>query len=158
MARMSEPEHVGDIIKRMSKKQWQEHHGFDDDDMERITNLKEIFNGTITGVFDKMKIYVFDEKKQSQVLAGELINGDFIKNVVRSKHYLRIVSGYAISKEAVDKINGMCENIIINEADTKNTFTIKFTDFLENSKTWSHGHGEQKTISEKFLTKKAIDK
>ena len=36
----------------MTKQEWKTHHGFNDEDMEQISIVKEIFNGTILSVTD----------------------------------------------------------------------------------------------------------
>lgn len=50
---MPNPEPISPIIKRvMSKLEFQQHHGFCDEDMQRISDVKEIFNGTVTKIGD----------------------------------------------------------------------------------------------------------
>lgn len=98
-----------------------------------------------------MLITVFDSSKAKNVVVGDLTNGVFVKDVSRARHYLRIVSGYAIQCEVIDKYE--IKTIMINETDTGDVFEISIESFKSNSKVWSHGHGKQYTISEKFLTK-----
>ena len=37
----------------MTKKEWQEHYGFSDDDMYNISGWLFYYNGTITNIFEK---------------------------------------------------------------------------------------------------------
>lgn len=47
-------EHIKPIIKRvMSKLEFQQHHGFSDEDMQRISDAKEIFNGEVVKIEEK---------------------------------------------------------------------------------------------------------
>ena len=98
-----------------------------------------------------MIITTWDEGKRREAIVGELIGSTFTKVVSRDKHYLEVVSGYAIQKDAVEKLNGICNGIIIYEKDTYTMLKISFGDFLKHSRPWSHGYGEQLAISEKFF-------
>jgi hypothetical protein len=104
-----------------------------------------------------------DPKKGRKVKVGVIDGGVFYKRVTRKKHYLNIANGYAIqedvfmndepmkivdafSKHGVQKIN-------IFEEDTGETLVIGMLDFLMYSRPWTHGHGRQLVISEKFFKK-----
>jgi len=100
-----------------------------------------------------MKIFTKDPAKPRKVMAG-YIDGDwFIKEVKRSKHYLRVVSGYAIQDDVVNQIKDKVANIRIKEVDTGSEFSVSMVDFLNASRPWTHGHGTQRVISERYLTK-----
>ncbi len=97
------------------------------------------------------KIYVFDPGKGRDVLAGTIIDDTFLKEVNRKKHYLRIVSGYAVQEEILPRLKSKgVKWIVIYEEDTTNKLVISLDKFEKNSKSWSHGHGKQITISERF--------
>lgn len=99
-----------------------------------------------------MKIYTYDPKKGHRIKAGELQDSHFIKTVSRKKHYLYIVSGYAIQEDVILQIKNKANTISIFEKDTGNTYLITMGDFLANSGIWTKEHGKQLTISEKYLT------
>ena len=103
-----------------------------------------------------MDIVTYDRAKDKTVKVGELIGGIFRKSVVRKRHFLRVVSGYAIQEDAIERLKGLdVQKIIIYEKDTKRELAISFSDFLAHSKLWSHGHGKQLVVSERFFEDKA---
>ena len=96
-------------------------------------------------------LYIYDPMKKKKVKVGAIINDYYYKPVIRRKHYLRIVSGYAIQESVIKDIVGKISKIVIEELDTGKRFSISMGDFLMHSSRWSHEHGRQLTIEEKYL-------
>ena len=97
------------------------------------------------------KVYAVDNIK-GKVLVGWLYNQTFIKEVMRSKHYFRIVKGYAIQKDVYDKLvaNGLKE-IKIKEIDTGKILISTVSDWSEKGSIWTGKNGKQRTLSEKYM-------
>ncbi len=82
----------------------------------------------------------------------------FIKPVTRSKHYFRMVSGYAIDAEVFDRAEGLgCREIVIVEADTGQRLKSKLMAWKEHGKVGTWGHGRQRTLSEKYMTRSGFE-
>lgn len=97
-------------------------------------------------------VYCYDPQKNRDVKAGYIEDGVFFKHVMRRKHFLRVVSGYAIQTDVINILhNRGVKNIKIIEKDTRAEFNIPMADFMRLSRPWSHGHGQQLCISEKFF-------
>lgn len=75
----------------------------------------------------------------------------FFKQVERAKHYMRVLSGYGIQKEAYDKIKQKIKWIIIFEKDTNNRLLSKIEDWKEHSSAQNYGSGRQVFLSEKYM-------
>ena len=96
------------------------------------------------------KIFTFDPHKNRKVYVGDLYLTKFVKKVKRSKHYLYMVKGYAIQTEVILQL-GKTPLIEFQEIDAGHTYQISMQDFMMHSRPWSHGHGPQLAISEKYL-------
>lgn len=97
-------------------------------------------------------IQVYDPKKNKLVTAGVLTNGTFIKAVNPTKHFLRLVGGYAIQSSAVNQLKELdCSRIIFNAG--KELYTSTFANFLDKSTELDIGSGFQYAISLKYLSK-----
>lgn len=97
-------------------------------------------------------IQVYDPKKNKLVTAGVLTNGTFIKAVNPTKHFLRLVGGYAIQSNAINQLKELsCNKIIFNTG--KEIYTSSFERFLVNAKELDIGSGLQYAINLKFLAK-----
>lgn len=97
-----------------------------------------------------MKILYDDGKRLATI--GEIKNRILIKRVNRNKHYLRVVSGYAIQQVPFDKYEPHFDKIQFLQSNPKAKFEISKLDFTLHRSKWSAGHGTQYTISEKYLT------
>ena len=75
----------------------------------------------------------------------------FFKQVTRAKHFMRILSGYGIQKEAYDKIKQKIKWVIIFEKDTGNRLLSKIEDWKEHSSAQNYGSGRQVFLSEKYM-------
>jgi hypothetical protein len=70
--------------------------------------------------------------------------GTYTKNVIRSKHLMKMCAGYGIDKKILDDLTELgCVLIIINEMDTGNSFRVSFDDFIRYSFAKDFGFGEQ---------------
>ena len=99
------------------------------------------------------EIFTYDPKKKKYVKAGVIRKETFVKPLSRSKHYLRIVSGYAIQEDVIEQIKPFVDKIRFQERDTGEKYEITLVEFILYSRPWTHGHGRQLTISEKYFTK-----
>lgn len=98
-------------------------------------------------------VYSMDPGKHKPIKAGALIGDTFHKTVKRSKHYLRIVAGYAIQLDVFKQLQELgIKTVNIVESDTGAIYTSPLTEWVKNGGTWSHGHGEQRTLSTKYMT------
>ncbi len=68
----------------------------------------------------------------------------YTKNVEERKHKMWKYRGYGIQNSIVIRLQKLgCKKVIIKELDTKKTFEAKFSQYLETSKVYDFGHGEQ---------------
>jgi hypothetical protein len=102
-----------------------------------------------------MLIEAYDPKKGYSVKAGETTGNIFRKEVTRSKHYFRLVSGYAIQKSVYEKlIAEKIKKIVIKEKDTGDILTSDIDDWKEHRGKGNWGHGTQMVLSEKYMQKR----
>ena len=97
-----------------------------------------------------MDIYSYDVKKKRRVKAG-VVDGDmFIRKVIRKKHYLWTIRGYAISLDVYSEIrkSGVV-SIVFQER--KKKLGIHINDFYKKGVRINLGHGPQIAIEEKYL-------
>lgn len=99
-----------------------------------------------------MRIYSYDPKKQRNVIAGEIIEDVFMKWVIRQKHFLKVAKGYAISDDVYQKIKEARVKKLVFIENKEKVLSIPFEEFDAHKHPWSHGHGKQYVISEKYLT------
>ena len=86
-------------------------------------------------------------------LLGELVNGEFIKHVNSSKHYMKVLDTYGISAEVIKNLIGKCSKISIQVTDTGYVWTVTMEVFLKKSFEKSFGGFEPQL----FLPKKYWD-
>ena len=75
----------------------------------------------------------------------------FFKEVNRSKHFMRVLSGYGIQKEAYDKIKMKVKWVIIFEKDTNVRLLSTIEAWKEHSSAQNYGSGRQVFLSEKYM-------
>lgn len=98
------------------------------------------------------KVFADDPIKGS-VLSGMTDGVRFFKEVKRSKHYFRLMKGYAIQKEVIEKLLKLkIQEIRIIETDTGDTLVSKVEDWIEHGGIWTGKNGKQRTLSEKYMT------
>lgn len=98
-------------------------------------------------------LYINDPIK-GNVQVGTINPGTlvFYKKVTRSRHYFRLVSGYALQKEAFEKLERIgCTKIIIVETDTGKNLEASMDDWREHGGIWTGRNGKQRTLSEKYM-------
>lgn len=89
----------------------------------------------------KVKAGVFNES-----------SGTFYKSVIRSKHFFKIIGGYAIDEGVYSNLKKLgVKQIVIAESDTKNTYQIPIEVWEAHSGTWNGKSGKQRTLSEKYF-------
>ncbi len=97
------------------------------------------------------QIKVYDPRKRCQVTAGYIKDNYFCKPVVRKRHFLRVLSGYALQKEVVQELVRRNVTGIRIIEDNKKTREVSLQDFVTKAVAWERGHGEQFVIPEKYL-------
>ncbi len=98
-------------------------------------------------------IYTNDPAK-GQILAGYYNpeSKTFFKDVVRAKHFFRIVSGYGIQSDVYEGLlKEGCQNVIIKESDTGNILESYLSTWTDNGGNWTGRNGKQRTLSEKYM-------
>lgn len=76
----------------------------------------------------------------------------FRKNVMRAKHYMRLVEGYGLQKEIFDKfLRGKKGRIAIKEMDTGKFLIASVNTWEEHSKAGNYGDGKQIFLSERYM-------
>lgn len=76
----------------------------------------------------------------------------FKKNVVRSKHYMRIVQGYGMQKEIFDQyLRGKKGRIAIKEVDTGKFLIASINTWGKHSKSGNYGDGKQIFLAERYM-------
>ena len=101
------------------------------------------------------KIYVKDtltERKLAGVIRKTKSGIVFRKNVVRAKHYMRILEGYGIQKEIFERyLRGRKGRIEIKETDTGRFLVASIDTWSAHSRTGNYGGGKQIFLSERFM-------
>ena len=100
------------------------------------------------------ELKVFDPKKGCYVKAGFITGGYFCKPVVRKRHFLRVLKGYALQKEVVQELVKLNVNGIRITEDTGKVLEVTLDDFVRDSLFWERGHGKQYVIPEKKMVTK----
>lgn len=100
-----------------------------------------------------MELYTFDKVKNRSVKVGVVIGNTFVKKVNRKKHYLRMISGYAIQSDIVEKLYQLDIKQIKFIEDKSRTYIIFIEDFKLYSKKIDLKHGLQYAIPERYLKK-----
>lgn len=97
-----------------------------------------------------MKFYSFDTRKRKKILVGEVIGNTLFKNVIQSRHFMRVLDGYGIQYIAFCELRKMVKKIVIKE-DTGNQWEATIKDWTEHSKIADYGNGKQVFLSLKFM-------
>ncbi len=98
------------------------------------------------------KLLVYDPQKRKLVLCGYVNDDTFIRHVNSKKHFMKIVDGYGIQETAFDELRKReIKNILIEEEDTKTSWTSKVDDWKNNGKVADYGNGEQRFLSMKYM-------
>jgi len=99
-----------------------------------------------------MKIYAYYPQEGKEMVVGDVIDTDFVKDV-KSKNFMRVVQGYGIQEEGFAKIPKEVKRIILLEKDTDKTYVSNFTDWILHGKVADYGHGKQRFLSIKYMEK-----
>jgi len=94
-----------------------------------------------------MHIYGDDVKRKFHF--GVITNRVLVKKVIKNKHYLNVVKGYAVQKDIFDANESKIDELVFDEGNRR--LRISKEDFLANRGVWTKGFGAQYTISEKFM-------
>lgn len=98
-----------------------------------------------------IKLNVFDPKKRKLVLCG-LTVGDTLFREVSKKHFMRVVDGYGIQKEAFEVFEEKgIEKIILTEKETGQKWQSKVSDWKLFGRLNDYGHGKQWFLSLKYM-------
>jgi len=92
-------------------------------------------------------LYTFDRKKRRHVKAGTVRGNQFLK-IVNRRHLMRIVGGFGIQKEVIDRIlrMGFVDEIVMIEG--RRAWTSKLEDWIsEDVQIVDFGHGVQCFLS-----------
>jgi hypothetical protein len=110
-----------------------------------VTPIKEIFAN------DPLK---------GRVKAGLLVSKDdklyFLKKVKRSKHFFKIIDGYAIQRDLFLKLK--VAGIFIKEEDTNDLYYASYKMWILHGSNWTGKNGNQQTLSIKYMTKVSREK
>lgn len=98
-----------------------------------------------------IKLNVFDPKKRKLVLCGMTVGNTLFREVSR-KHFMRVVDGYGIQKEAFDifREKGI-ERIILTEKETGKKWESKVENWRIFGRLNDYGHGKQWFLSLKYM-------
>lgn len=104
-----------------------------------------------------LPIYITDPKGFKKKIGSLFITRKgriFAKTVERKKHFMRVVNGYGIQKEAFDKyLRGRKGGILIFEKDTGTKFFADIDTWTEKSHSANYGDGKQIFLSVKYMKK-----
>ena len=97
--------------------------------------------------------------RKGTIIAGTLEPQDdnsrlFVKEVVRSKHFMRVVAGYGIQEDVyLGYIKGRRGWVVIGEQDTKHVLISPMYIWEEKGKTmtFQEDDGAQRFLSEKYM-------
>jgi len=97
------------------------------------------------------KVYAVDQIK-GKVLVGYICDGVLYKDVTRSKHYFKLVKGYAIQKDVFyHLVKKGLKLVKIHEIDTGKVLVSSVPIWLEHGGIWTGQNGKQRTLSEKYM-------
>lgn len=98
-----------------------------------------------------IKLNVYDPKKRKLVLCGLTI-GNALFREVSKKHFMRVVDGYGIQKEAFDVFREKgIERIILKEKESGLKWESSVADWRIFGRLADYGHGKQWFLSMKYM-------
>ncbi len=97
------------------------------------------------------EIRVLDPKKDCYVKAGFIKDNFFCRPVVRGRHFLRALKGYALQKEVVQELVKLRVDGIRITEETGKTLEVSLEKFVKQSIFWEKGHGAQYVIPESLM-------
>lgn len=95
-------------------------------------------------------IYTHDPGKNRDVLVGRIKNQTFYRSVVRSRHYVRALGGYALQHDVVATLIERGVRFVCFSEDTGKKWTFPFWLFLDKRVHFNKGHGDQWVIIEAY--------
>jgi len=96
-------------------------------------------------------IYTTDPLKRRIIRAGYIKDRTFHKDVVKSRHLLRIAGAYAIQADVYEELKNEVDSVIIHEKDTGDTYSAPISYWETMGRWWEHNHGKQRILAVKYM-------
>lgn len=95
-----------------------------------------------------MKLFIQQGDKNKFI--GQIINGNLIKKVKKSKHLHRATQSWAIDSATIEQYKNEINNIIILDQETGTEYNVSINSFLQNSFEKDYGFGRQRFLPLKY--------